>query len=644
MAKKKKLEHFFLFKKLQSSPALTSKRLGNSLTIKLSQALKHLPDKEKLIHQVFKKCVILIFLMKTCKSLKEKISYILESQPKSKWTTFLDKLSISNDQNMMATHLLKILDQELILKEKDCQPFWNPAFKELSAKLLLPTEIVYQDLPLNSLKCSLQKRVELSKCLTMKEIKVPNMNSQKIFSQSSISSIVDKWENEVIESEKKIKNKNKLFKSVVIKIYPTKSQVKKLDEFIDTHRYVYNRTLEYVKKLGYESHFEDLRDLLATENTKKPYAINTYFKPLLNNLKEKVNSEKDINIKSDLKKCLDEDEKYLKEELKKLPYIKNNMIKNFELETSNEIRSNAIKSVCDAYKSGFTNLKNGNIKFFNMHFKKKNEPNKCVELANSEINIYNGKIKICPGKLKDPLKMSLKNSKRYKNLKIENNCDLIKNNNGFFIIIPVAIRRQKVCTENNICGIDPGVRDFCTVYNPDKNVYVYTHKKELLDKLNKKIDLLKTFRIKPKLNKNRTRKVKFRKLEMKKSNIVNELHWKTINNLLKHNDIIFYGDIKSHDIVKNGKNKTLNRNFNDLKFYKFKTRLLYKALRNGKKVILTNESYTSQGCSQCGNLWKTLGSAKIYNCEKCKFICDRDLNASKNILMKGLYKYMLPLI
>ena len=32
---------------------------------------------------------------------------------------------------------------------------------------------------------------------------------------------------------------------------------------------------------------------------------------------------------------------------------------------------------------------------------------------------------------------------------------------------------------------------------------------------------------------------------------MDELHWKTINRLLKMNDFIFYGDIKSHDVVKN---------------------------------------------------------------------------------------------
>ncbi|KAJ3001699.1 UNVERIFIED_CONTAM: hypothetical protein HDU68_006710, partial [Siphonaria sp. JEL0065] len=47
--------------------------------------------------------------------------------------------------------------------------------------------------------------------------------------------------------------------------------------------------------------------------------------------------------------------------------------------------------------------------------------------------------------------------------------------------------------------------------------------------------------------------------------------------MFSRNDVIFYGDFKSHGVVKNGVNKTLNQQINDLKFFQFKQRLLYKA-------------------------------------------------------------------
>ena len=72
-----------------------------------------------------------------------------------------------------------------------------------------------------------------------------------------------------------------------------------------------------------------------------------------------------------------------------------------------------------------------------------------------------------------------------------------------------------------------------------------------------------------------------------------------------------------------------------MKFYKFKKRLEYKASINNKLIVCVNEAYTSQTCSYCGNLYNP-GCSKIYSCINCKKNIDRDINAAKNILMKGL--------
>ena len=121
-----------------------------------------------------------------------------------------------------------------------------------------------------------------------------------------------------------------------------------------------------------------------------------------------------------------------------------------------------------------------------------------------------------------------------------------------------------------------------------------------------------------------------------KLNIIINESVSSLNKLLNTNDIIFMGDIKSHNIVKNHKNKKLNQNFNDMKFNVFKKRLLYKANVKMKRVFLINESYTTQVCSSCGNLWKGIGSSKEYECQRCDLYCDRDINSAKNICMKGI--------
>jgi hypothetical protein len=48
-----------------------------------------------------------------------------------------------------------------------------------------------------------------------------------------------------------------------------------------------------------------------------------------------------------------------------------------------------------------------------------------------------------------------------------------------------------------------------------------------------------------------------------------------------------------------------------------------------------NESYTSRTCSVCGYL-NSKCSKKEFNCKSCNFNIDRDINGSRNIMIKTL--------
>jgi transposase len=183
-----------------------------------------------------------------------------------------------------------------------------------------------------------------------------------------------------------------------------------------------------------------------------------------------------------------------------------------------------------------------------------------------------------------------------------------------------------------------------TVFGSD-DCYEYKYNKSKINKLNKQIDSLKKESLKiskiKKFNvKRKRRKKAYDKREKKKENLIEELHWKVANDLVNKNDVIFYGDIKSHNISKNSTNKKLNRDFNDLKFYKFKCKLTHKMCIANKLLYLVHEANTTKTCSFCG-LINNPSSEKIYNCSKCNISLDRDVNAAKNILMKGLMKNLI---
>jgi transposase len=167
-----------------------------------------------------------------------------------------------------------------------------------------------------------------------------------------------------------------------------------------------------------------------------------------------------------------------------------------------------------------------------------------------------------------------------------------------------------------------------TLFNNNK-IVEYKHNHNLIKLLNKRIDELK------KRRKRKNKRKLLNKLEKRKKNLIDEIHWKTITDITSFNDIIFYGNINNHDIVKNSNNTYLNRDINDLKFYLFKERLIFKSLLKNKYVILVNEAFTTKTCSCCGSRYEICKS-KTYICSKCNNTMDRDINAAKNILLKGI--------
>ncbi len=56
----------------------------------------------------------------------------------------------------------------------------------------------------------------------------------------------------------------------------------------------------------------------------------------------------------------------------------------------------------------------------------------------------------------------------------------------------------------------------------------------------------------------------------------------------------------------------------------------------GKTILDLEEHGTSVTCSSCGHKNKNLGSSKTFKCSFCEFEADRDVNSSKNHVLKAL--------
>lgn len=602
--------------------------------------LKLRPDIEGLINQLSKKCVMLILLTVKYPFLKEKILSTSEFLLKNNMTILLDNLNTSDQKilNILHIQLFKISALELISKKEDYKLFWTPVLKDLSGRLLSLTETGYVDSDLNLSKQSLKSQEELSPLLMTNNIRVPNKNCQKISYQLSKYIVANKWN---VEGTKSLK----------VKIKPSNNQLKILNEWFSTCNFLYNQTISLIKNGTVSSRDNNkIRDLIVTKETKKYHPeyieMSNGILKLHQQLKE-VKKSKDVSKIKNLEQLIIQRNQELRNLAKTLPYQNNNNVTDWQTKTPKKIRSDAIDDVCKAYKSATANLKAGNINNFSVRYRKKRDN---TSLSIPGVCIVKDLLKL----VKDPIKTETEkidmgfviNSevlKKLENITIKT-IRLIRKKGCYYIMVPVPIikKEEKKSKKIRYCGIDLGSRTFATSVG-NNGAVEYKFKTEIINNIDKKLDhfnKIKFLRQRPRPNnyKRPIRNKTFNKLENKKSNCIDELHWKSIKHILDNNDIVFIGDIKSHGIVKNKEHqKKLNRDINNLKFYVFKQRLMYKSFVRNKHTFLIPEQHTTKTCSCCGHL-NYPEKSETYNCLRCKKIMGRDLNAAKNILMKGLVK------
>jgi putative transposase len=79
--------------------------------------------------------------------------------------------------------------------------------------------------------------------------------------------------------------------------------------------------------------------------------------------------------------------------------------------------------------------------------------------------------------------------------------------------------------------------------------------------------------------------------------------------------------------------RKLSRQLNDVNFMEVRRQLTYKCHR----TVLVDQYFPStRQCSCCGNIKKNISlSTRVYQCNNCEQVIDRDYNAALNILNEG---------
>jgi putative transposase len=111
-----------------------------------------------------------------------------------------------------------------------------------------------------------------------------------------------------------------------------------------------------------------------------------------------------------------------------------------------------------------------------------------------------------------------------------------------------------------------------------------------------------------------------------------DFHRKVVLTLVRENDVIYYEDLHTANMVKN---HHLAKSIQDAGWSQFLSILAAKAAYAGKRVVAVPAAYTSQTCSGCGVMVSKGLSIRWHACPECGTSLHRDHNAAKNIERLG---------
>lgn len=181
-----------------------------------------------------------------------------------------------------------------------------------------------------------------------------------------------------------------------------------------------------------------------------------------------------------------------------------------------------------------------------------------------------------------------------------------------------------------VVGVDLGIQKF--IVDSDGNRIEHPKNVEKAEKRLKKEQQNLSRKEKGSNNYEKQRKRVAKLHKRVKNRRIDFLH-KLSNAYVKKYDKIILEDLNISKMVQGEMN---SKNMMDSAWRTFIQLLLYKAEKAGVEVVLVDPKDTSKECSRCGvktdkELWH-----RKHSCPSCGYEIDRDYNASKNILRKGL--------
>jgi putative transposase len=204
---------------------------------------------------------------------------------------------------------------------------------------------------------------------------------------------------------------------------------------------------------------------------------------------------------------------------------------------------------------------------------------------------------------------------------------IVKKSNNYFVQFCVAINAKKESrTSDGEIGLDVGLEYFYSDSNGhhEENPRFLRKAENNIKRVQRKIFTKK----KGSINRRKAR-TRYSTKHLRISNQRKEHAKRLARNVCKANALIGYENLNVKGMVKNHK---LTKSISDASWSSFLGWIDYFADKFESIAIAVPPHYTSQKCSNCGEIVKKSLSTRTHKCNSCGTVLQRDVNAAINIL------------
>ena len=381
----------------------------------------------------------------------------------------------------------------------------------------------------------------------------------------------------------------KVYKTYKFRMYPNREQQVTINKFVGTSRFIYNNCLAQVEEI-YKNNRENITIKVLEKELEKIKTNN----PWLNEVDPSIL----ITTLEDLEYGY------------KRYFIGKSKLPKFKVKLHNYDSYRTICRIWTYCEEEYSNIK--------------------LDMQNKILTLPKiGNIKI----------------RGYRNIEEFNgkiiNATVIKEAGKYYVALAVKEEiEEPEFNLNRVIGIDIGLKNIIVTSDGDKFESLWLKQERLEKRLQ---GLHKALARRQKGSNNyKKMELKIKKLNMKIKNLNKHITHEITKKIIRENDVIIIEDLDTKEMIESCP-RNLSRKIASSGFSEITRQLTYKASWYNKKIIKIERFYpSSQLCSFCKFKNTELEDFRLrkFTCKNCSREIDRDINASINILDRGMEIYL----